>query len=92
MTVAIQIIWAIGLLGALAATLAILKMSQLVIRALIDIAKLAGVIEQATHGIAANLAPIATLPDMRPLGETLTSSGRGIAGALDAIARRVERA
>ena len=90
MSVAAQIVWALGLLVALGATLVILKLSQLVIRALIDIARLAGVIERAAHGVAANVAPIPTLPDLGPPGDALTASARHIAGTLDSIARRVE--
>jgi hypothetical protein len=89
MATAVAVVWGIGLLGALAATLVILKLSLLVIRALIDIARLGVVTEQAAHGIAANVAVIPTLPDLGPVGDALTAAASRIAEELTALAQRV---
>ena len=55
MTVAIQVVWWIGLVGALGATLVILKEVALVLRALRDIHRLAIITRRAARGVAANL-------------------------------------
>jgi len=71
MTAAIQIVWWIGLVGALGATLVILKEVTLVLRALRDIHRLAVITRRAARGVAANLECVprlATLPERaRPL-------------------------
>lgn len=54
----IEIIWWVGLLGALAATLVVLKEVALVLRALRDIRELAGMTREAAEGIARNVEPI----------------------------------
>jgi hypothetical protein len=77
------------LLGALAATLVILKLSQLVIRALIDIGNLGNIIDRAAQGIASNVSVIPTLPDLGPAGEQLTSAGQKIGRALESVSRRL---
>ena len=91
MTTAITVVWIVGLAGALAATLVILKLSQLVIRALVDIARLGAVTEQAAHGIAANVSVIPTMPDLGPVGESLTATAQQIGRALDSVTQRVTR-
>jgi hypothetical protein len=71
MTTAIQVVWWIGLIGALPATLVILKEVTLVLRALRDIHRLAVITRMAARGVAANLECVprlATLPERaRPL-------------------------
>jgi hypothetical protein len=54
----IAIVWWIGLLGALGATLVVLKEVALVLRALRDIRELAGRTREAAEGIARNAEPI----------------------------------
>ena len=54
----IEIIWWVGLLGALAATLVVLQEVALVLRALRDIRELAGMTREAAEGIARNVEPI----------------------------------
>src|ERR671939_693421 len=54
----IEIVWWVGLLGALAATLVVLKEVALVLRALRDIRELASLTREAAEGIARNVAPI----------------------------------
>jgi hypothetical protein len=66
----------------------ILKLSLLVIRALIDIARLGEITGQAAQGIAAKVAVIPTLPDLGPAGENLTGTTQRISGALASLARR----
>jgi hypothetical protein len=64
MTTTLAVIWWIGLLGALVATLVILKEVFLVLRALRDIHRLAVATRQAGAGVAVNVRPI---PDLAPL-------------------------
>ena len=89
MSLFVIIVWIVGLLGALAATLVILKLSQLVIRVLIDIARLARFTDDAAQGIASNVSIIATLPDLGPGAEALTATAQKIGGALNAVSRRI---
>jgi len=63
-TTTIVVVWWIGLAGALAATLVILKEVGLVLRALRDIHRLAIATRHAAVGIAVNVRPI---PDLAPL-------------------------
>jgi hypothetical protein len=71
MTVAIEVVWWIGLIGALGATLVILKEVTLVLRALRDIHRLGIITRRAARGVAMNLEcmpRLATLPEhARPL-------------------------
>ena len=57
----LEIIWWVGLLGALLATLVVLKEVALVLRALRDIRELAGMTRGAAEGIARNVEPIGGL-------------------------------
>ena len=54
----IEIVWWVGLLGALAATVVVLKEVALVLRALRDIRELAGLTLEAAEGITRNVEPI----------------------------------
>ena len=54
----IEIVWWVGLVGALAATLVVLKEVALVLRALRDIRELAGMTREAADGIARNVEAI----------------------------------
>src|ERR671939_1026374 len=66
----IEIVWWIGLLGALVATLAVLKEVALVLRALRDIRELAQRTREAAEGIARNVEPISGLDAVAgPAGE-----------------------
>lgn len=67
---AIQLAWWIGLVGALLATLAILKEVTLVLRALRDIDDLAQLTLEASRGIRTNVAAIAKLDGVgEPVGQ-----------------------
>ena len=66
----VEIVWWIGLLGALAATLVVLKEVALVLRALRDIRQLAGRTREAAEGIARNVEPIQGLGALAgPVGQ-----------------------
>jgi hypothetical protein len=89
MSIAILAVWTIGVLGALVATLVILKQSFLVARALLDIARLGEITEQAAQGIAANTAVVLHVRDAAAIGESLTNTVERVGRALDVIGRRV---
>jgi hypothetical protein len=79
METAIQVIWWIGLVGALIATVVILKQVVLILRVLRGIHRLAVLTRTASQGIARN---VATAPR---LGAT-TESARGLRDAVHALA------
>lgn len=73
---AILVIWSVGLIGALLATLAILKQVALVLRALDDIHRLAVITRDAARGIRSNLLPIRGLSGLGPpIGELSEATG-----------------
>ena len=82
MRTAIIIVWSVGLAGALVPTLVILGQASLVVRALLDIAKLAALTEQAASGIAKHVSVIPTLPDLAAAGGKLTATAQAGAGSL----------
>jgi hypothetical protein len=66
----IEVIWWIGLVGALLATVAVLKEVALVLRALRDIHELALRTREAAEGIAHNVEPIGRFGAVAgPVGE-----------------------
>ena len=83
----VEIAWWIGLLGALAATLVVLKEVALVLRALRDIRELAGLTREAAEGIARNVEPIRGLDALAgPVG-SLDQGTRKLAE----VAARIEQ-
>ena len=83
----IAIVWWIGLLGALAATVVVLKEVALVLRALRDIRELAGRTREAAEGIARNVESIEGLGALAgPVGE-LDAGTRALAD----VAARIEQ-
>ena len=91
----IEIVWWVGLFGALAATLAVLKEVALVLRALRDIRELAGMTREAAEGIARNVEPIQGLGALagpvssldegtRKLAEVATHIEQQLAGTVPA--------
>lgn len=85
----IQVIWWIGLLGALVATLAVLKEVALVLRALRDIHELAQRTREAAEGIARNVEPIGGLDAVAgPAGE-LDQRTQALARAAAAIEQKL---
>lgn len=87
MEIAIQVVWWIGLLGALILTLVILKQVAVLLRTLRGIHQLAELIRDAARGIATNLQPVPGLAGAaEPLGRAHEA-----AGALARVAGSIER-
>ena len=82
MRTAILVVWTIGLLGAVPATLTVLKLAQLVVSALLDIGRLATLTRDAARGVAHNVAPVPTLPDLGAPAGKLMDEARTLAIAL----------
>ena len=83
----IEIVWWVGLVGALAATLVVLKEVALVLRALRDIRELAGMTREAAEGIARNVEPI---QDLGALAGPVAGLGEGTR-KLAEVAARIEQ-
>ena len=64
MHLAIIIIWIVGLLGAVPATITILKLASLIVYCLLDILRLCGYTRQAADGIRAHVSTIRGWPDL----------------------------
>lgn len=90
METAIQIVWWIGLLGALVATLVILKEVALVVRALRDIHRLAEFTRDAAHGVATNVAAASRLERVAEPAGTLQEATGSLAATAASIERRLE--
>ena len=85
----IQLIWWIGLLGALVATLAVLKEVALVLRALRDIRELAQRTREAAEGIARNVEPISGLDAVAGPAAELDQQTRALAQTAAAIEQKL---
>ena len=83
----IEIVWWVGLVGALAATLVVLKEVALVLRALRDIRELAGMTREAAEGIARNVEPIGGLGALAGPVASLDEGTRKLAE----VAARIEQ-
>jgi hypothetical protein len=83
----IEIVWWVGLLGALAATLVVLKEVALVLRALREIRELAGMTREAAEGIARNVEPIQGLGALAGPVSSLDEGTRKLAE----VAARIEQ-
>ena len=90
MQTAIIAVWTIGLVGALIPTLIILKLGMLVIAALRDILKLSVFTAAAADGVAANVAPIESIPDLGPAGADLGRAARQACIVVHSIAQHLE--
>ena len=77
----IEIVWWVGLLGALLATLVVLKEVALVLRALRDIRELAGMTREAAERIAHHLEPIQDLEALAGPTSRLDQATRQLADA-----------
>ena len=86
---AIVLIWSIGLVGALVATLAILKQVALVLRTLQDIHVLAVRTRDAARGIAANVRVIRRLDALEAPIRDLREATTTLAAATASIERKV---
>ena len=87
---AIQVMWWIGLIGALIATLAILKEVALVLRALRDIQRLAGITREAARGVAANLAAGSRLAGTEDPARELGEAAAALASAVAALEQKLD--
>ena len=86
----IEIVWWVGLLGALGATVVVLKEVALVLRALRDIRELAGRTREAAEGIARNVEPIQGLGALAgPVG-SLDQGTRKLAEVAAQIEQQVD--
>ena len=86
MEIAIQVVWWIGLVGALAATVVILKQVVLVLRLLRDIDQLVRVTRTAARKLASHLE--ADVPISEQTRSVRSASSR-LASAVDALNERV---
>ena len=85
----VQIIWSVGLAGALIATLAILKEVALVLRTLQEIHQLARMTREAAEGIARNTEPIGGLSELAGPASQLDQHTQALASAAAAIERKL---
>jgi hypothetical protein len=81
----IEVVWWVGLAGALVATLVVLKQVALVLRALHDIHELAVMTRDAAHGIARNVAPIGGLDAIAAPAQELDRQTQALAATAAAI-------
>ena len=86
----IRVIWWIGLIGALVATLAILKEVSLVLRTLRDIHRLGEATREAARGIAANVAAISKLDALEAPVRGLGESTRSIATTAGSVEQKLD--
>ncbi len=94
MSTGIQIVWWIGLVGALLVTLVILREVEMVLRSLHDIHRLAEYTRDAAQGLAKNVEVVPGLASVaEPAGQILDGSRRlkdisqGIAEKLAGLSR-----
>lgn len=92
METAIQVVWWIGLLGALAATLVILNLAAMAIRTVSGIRQLAEIIRDASSGIAAHVDGEEALAGMEASAVRLRDAAREAAGSLERRAAAVPAA
>ncbi len=89
MTVGIQIVWWIGLVGALVITLVILREVELVLRQLYDINKLAKFTRTAAQGIGRNVAVIPSLTNVAGPAQEIRQSAERLAAATRLIEQKL---
>lgn len=93
MKASIQVVWTVGLGGALVATLAILKVVTLVLGALKDIHRLVEITREAAQGLTTNADAVSKLVNVDgPANElregtwALASAAQSVEHKLDALA------
>ena len=89
MEIIIQVIWWIGLAGAVLLTLPILLSVVLVVRTLRDIAHLGERIEESAQGMAKNLEVGAELEALRPPAGSVRTQAEQLAGTVAGLAQRL---
>jgi hypothetical protein len=87
---AILIVWWIGLIGALIATLVIVKEVFLVINALQDILKLAELTRHAARGLVHNLQSVEQLAGVEPAARSLHQAMDHLATHAAAVAQKLD--
>jgi hypothetical protein len=90
MQTAIQVVWWIGLIGALIATLMILKEVALVLRVLGHIHRLAQLSRDAAQGVAANAAAVSRFPDLEGPARGLREGTGALASAATSLERKLD--
>ena len=89
MEIAIQVIWWIGLIGALVPILIILKEVALVLRTLNDIYQLASITRDAARGVARNVSVIPSLGALQEPVSTLSQASGALAVSATSIERKL---
>ena len=87
---AIQVVWWIGLLGALIGTLVILKQVTLVVRALRDIQRLAEITRDAAQELATNAAAISRLEGSEEPARRLREAAVALAAAATSLEHKLQ--
>ena len=90
MATGIQVVWWIGLIGALRPTFVIVKEVALVLRALRDIHRLAGFTRDAARGLASNMAVVPTLAGAGEPARRLRESAAAFGEAVGALERTLD--
>jgi hypothetical protein len=91
MTAPIAIIWWIGLIGALGATLTIVKEVALVLRTLGEIHRLAELTRGAARGIRANVEPLPRLAELSEPVRTLREAALALLTTGSSLERHAHR-
>ena len=89
MQTAIIIIWSIGLIVALIATVIILKQVTIVLRALKGIHRLGIITRDAARGIEANVEAVPRLPSLDEPARELTHASTALREAVERVERRL---
>lgn len=89
MTVGIQIVWWIGLIGALLITLIILREVELVLRTLRDINELAKFTRTAAQGIGHNVEIIPSLANVAGPAQEIRQGAAQLAGTTRLIEQKL---
>ena len=87
---AIQVVWWIGLIGALVITAAILKLVMLVVRALQDIHRLAYYTREAARGVAGNVAEVSRQAELEEPARRLREATGDLASATASVERKLD--
>lgn len=90
METAILVIWSIGLLVALGATVVILKQVTLVLRVLKGIHRLSIITRDAARGIARNVEMVPSLPSVEQPLHDFTAAAAALRSNIDGIERKLE--
>jgi hypothetical protein len=87
---AIQVVWWIGLIGAVIATLIIVKEVALVLRVLGHIHQLAELTREAAQGVAANATAVSRFPELEGPARGLREGTGSLASAAASLERKLD--